>query len=208
MRRATVIIADDHLILAEGLVSLLKDHFEVVGTAANGEALVELAVRLRPEVIVVDVNMPGLNGLDAVTLLKKKGITSKFVILTMHGEVAIATRAIRAGASGFLLKYSAGEELVDAINEVLRGHPYLTPAITKDVLAALAAPDTEPKVSLTMRQREVLRLIVKGHRMKEIAAMLNLSTRTVETHKYEIMRQLGVQSTVELVRFALERGLA
>jgi DNA-binding NarL/FixJ family response regulator len=208
MRRATVIIADDHLILAEGLVSLLKDHFDVVGTAANGEALVELAVRLRPEVIVVDVNMPGLNGLDAITLLKKKGITSKFVVLTMHGEVAIATRAIRAGASGFLLKYSAGEELVDAINEVLRGRSYLTPAITKDVLAALAAPDTEPKVSLTVRQREVLRLIVKGHRMKEIAAMLNLSTRTVETHKYEIMRQLGVQSTVELVRFALEHGLA
>ena len=208
MRRPTVIIADDHLILAEGLVSLLKDHFDVVGTAADGEALVELAARLRPEVVVVDVNMPGLNGLDAVTLLKKKGVTSKFVILTMHGEVAIATRAIRAGASGFLLKYSAGEELVDAINEVLRGHTYLTPAITKDVLAALASPDTEPKVSLTMRQREVLRLIVKGHRMKEIAAMLNLSTRTVETHKYEIMRQLGVQSTVELVRFALERGLA
>jgi DNA-binding NarL/FixJ family response regulator len=208
MRRATVLIADDHVILAEGLVSLLKDHFDVVGTAADGQQLVDLAVQLRPEVIVVDVNMPGLNGLDALALLKKKGLTSKFVILTMHGEVAIATRAIRTGASGFLLKYSAGEELVDAINEVLRGHMYLTPAITKEVLAALAAPDTEPKVTLTLRQREVLRLIVKGHRMKEIAAMLNLSTRTVETHKYEIMRQLGVGSTVELVRYALERGLA
>lgn len=208
MRRATVLIADDHVILAEGLVSLLKDHFDVVGTAADGQSLVDLAVQLRPEVIVVDVNMPGLNGLDALALLKKKGLTSKFVILTMHGEVAIATRAIRTGASGFLLKYSAGEELVDAINEVLRGHMYLTPAITKEVLAALAAPDTEPRVTLTLRQREVLRLIVKGHRMKEIAAMLNLSTRTVETHKYEIMRQLGVQSTVELVRYALERGLA
>lgn len=208
MRRATVLIADDHVILAEGLVSLLKDHFDVVGTAADGQALVDLAVQLRPEVIVVDVNMPGLNGLDALALLKKKGLTSKFVILTMHGEVAIATRAIRTGASGFLLKYSAGEELVDAINEVLRGHMYLTPAITKEVLAALAAPDAEPRVTLTLRQREVLRLIVKGHRMKEIAAMLNLSTRTVETHKYEIMRQLGVQSTVELVRYALERGLA
>lgn len=208
MRRATVLIADDHVILAEGLVSLLKDHFDVVGTVADGQALVDLAVQLRPEVIVVDVNMPGLNGLDALALLKKKGLTSKFVILTMHGEVAIATRAIRTGASGFLLKYSAGEELVDAINEVLRGHMYLTPAITKEVLAALAAPDTEPRVTLTLRQREVLRLIVKGHRMKEIAAMLNLSTRTVETHKYEIMRQLGVQSTVELVRYALERGLA
>ena len=209
MRRPTVLIADDHTILAEGLVSLLKDKFDVVATVADGDLLIEAAVRLRPDVIIADINMPTMNGLEALTRLKQRGVDSKFIILTMQSEAEIATRAMRAGASGFLVKHAAGEELVGAIQEVLHGRVYLTPAVTREVLDTLKRQATaEPTIELTPRQREVLSLIVEGRRMKEIGAILNLSTRTVETHKYEMMRVLGVQSTAELVRYALENGVA
>ena len=206
MRRPTVLIADDHTILAEGLVSLLQDTFDVVGTVADGSLLIETAERLRPDVIIADINMPTISGLEALTRLKKRGVDSKFIILTMQGEASIATRAMRAGASGFLLKHSAGEELLGAIQEVLHGRFYLTPAVTREVLDTLKSETGEPTIELTPRQREVLRLIVEGRRMKEIGAILHLSTRTVETHKYEMMRVLGVQSTAELVRYALQHG--
>ena len=206
MRLPTVLIADDHKILTEGLVSLLKERFDVVGTVADGQALVEAADRLRPDVIIADVDMPTVSGLDALSRLKRQGIASKVIILTMHGEPGVAARAIKAGASGFLLKHSAGEELVEAIESVLNGRVYLTPAVTRDVLESLQRPDSA-KFELTPRQRDVLRLIVQGHRMKEIAVTLSLSTRTVETHKYEMMRALGVQSTAELVRWAITHGL-
>ena len=134
-------------------------------------------------------------------------LSSKFVILTMHKEASVAAKAMRAGASAFLLKVSAGEELIDAIDEVLDGRTYLSPAVTKDVLAAFDQPRGDG-IELTPRQRDVLRLIVEGRRMKEIAAILDLSARTVETHKYEMMRVLGVQSTAELVALAVKRGLA
>ena len=207
-RRATILIADDHTILADGLVSLLKDKFDVVGTVADGNLLIEAAERLRPDVIIADINMPSTSGLEALTRLKKRGIDSKFIILTMQGEAEIATRAMRAGASGFLLKHSAGEDLVDAIQEVLMGRVYLTPAVTRQVLDTLKSPAGVAPIELTPRQIDVLRLIVEGRRMKEIAAILDLSTRTVETHKYEMMRALGVQSTAELVRYALQNRLA
>ena len=208
MRRATILIADDHTILAEGLVSMLKDQFDVVGMVADGNLLIEAAERLRPDVIIADINMPTTNGLEALTRLKKRGVASKFIILTMQGEADIAARAMRAGASGFLLKYSAGEELVGAIQEVLHGRVYLSPAVTKNVIDTLNHPAGGPRIELTPRQVDVLRLIVEGRRMKEIASILDLSTRTVETHKYEMMRTLGVQSTAELVRYALQNGLA
>jgi two-component system, NarL family, response regulator NreC len=208
MRRATVLVADDHPILVGGLVNLLRDQFDVVGTVADGHLLIEAAQRLRPDVIVTDVTMPGLSGLDALGQLRKVGVESRIIILTVHHEGDIAARAMRVGASGFLLKDSAGEELITAIQEVLNGRVYLTPAVTRDVLDALKATADAPDVEITARQREVLRLIVEGRRMKEIAAVLNLSTRTVETHKYEMMRALGVQSTAELVRYALQRGWA
>ena len=208
MRRATILIADDHTILAEGLVSMLKDQFDVVGTVADGNLLIEAAERLRPDVIIADINMPTTNGLEALTRLKKRGVASKFIILTMQSEADIAARAMRAGASGFLLKYSAGEELVGAIQEVLHGRVYLSPAVTRDVIDTLNHPAGGPRIELTPRQIDVLRLIVEGRRMKEIASILDLSTRTVETHKYEMMRTLGVQSTAELVRYALQNGLA
>jgi DNA-binding NarL/FixJ family response regulator len=134
-------------------------------------------------------------------------VPSKFVILTMHGEATVAAKAMRAGASAFLLKHSAGEEVIDAIDEVLNGRTYLTPAITREVLAAYDQPP-DSEIALTPRQREVLRLIVRGRRMKEVAAMLDISARTVEAHKYEMMRALGVDSTAELIALAIKRGLA
>jgi two-component system, NarL family, response regulator NreC len=204
----TVLIADDHTILAEGLARLLKDHFDVVGTAADGHALLEMADRLRPDVIVTDLEMPSVSGIDAVSRLRTRGVMSKVIILTMHGESGIAARALRAGASGFLLKSSAGEELVDAIQAVLSGRVYLTPAVTQDVLDTWRESEAGGEKTLTARQLDVLRLIVEGRRMKEIAAALDLSTRTVETHKYEMMRVLGVQSTAELVSYAIKHHLA
>jgi two-component system, NarL family, response regulator NreC len=208
MRSTTVLIADDHAIVAQGIASLLKAHgFDVVGTVGDGQQLVTEATRLRPDVIVTDVSMPGLTGLDVLARLKAERIDSRIIVLTMHNDGELATRALRAGASGFLLKDSAGEELVSAIEQVVQGRVYLTPAVTKDVMERMQTAPAVAGPPLTERQREVLRLIVEGRRMKEIAASLNLSTRTVETHKYEMMQVLGVHSTAELVRYALERRL-
>jgi DNA-binding NarL/FixJ family response regulator len=207
VRRATVLLADDHTILAEGLVGLLKDRVEVVGTVGDGPALIVAAHRLRPDVIVADLAMPGMSGLDAMTRIKQQGVDSRVVILTMHSEAMIAARAMRAGASAFLLKQSAGEELVTAIEEVLQGRKYLTPAVTHDVIEGLQSSTGDDPVALTPRQLEVLRLIAEGRRMKEIASILGVSPRTVETHKYEMMRTLGAQSTADLVRYAIEHKL-
>ena len=206
MRRPSILIADDHTIVAQGLVKLLTDRFDVVATVADGIALVETAERLRPDVIVTDLDMPLLSGLEALARLRKCGVPSKFVILTVHAEPTIAARAMRAGASAYLLKHAAGEQLIDAIDEVLQGRSYLAPAVTRDVLAVFEAGH-EPEAALTPRQRDVLRLIVEGRRMKEIAARLELSPRTVETHKYEMMRTLGVESTAELIALAVKRSL-
>jgi DNA-binding NarL/FixJ family response regulator len=208
MRRPTVLIADDHTILAEGLARLLKEQFDVVGVVADGTALIEAAERLRPDVVITDLEMPSTSGLAAVARLKAAGVASKVIVLTMHGEPGIAAKALKAGASGFLLKDSAGEELIAAVEHVLRGRVYLPAAMTRDVLETWSDTGHAEGETLTARQLDVLRLIVKGQRMKEIGASLGLSTRTVETHKYEMMRVLGVQSTAELVRYAIEHGLA
>jgi len=205
VRRPTVLIADDHAVVADGLASLLKQEFDVVATVGDGVSLVAEAARLRPDVVVTDVSMPGLGGLEALRRLKAQRAELKVVLLTMHASATLAAEAMRAGASGFLVKQSAGEELVTAIHEALRGHAYLTPALTREVLAGMDAPPPEKR--LTPRQQEVLRLVVEGRRMKEIAAILGLSPRTVETHKYEAMQALGVQSTAELVRYAIEHRL-
>lgn len=205
MRRATVLLADDHAIVTDGLAGLLKDHFDVVGAVVNGTQLVAEATRLRPDVIVADISMPQLTGLEALRQLRAKHVDAKIIFLTMHRDAQIASEAVRAGASGYVLKDSAGEELVTAIEHVLQGRKYLTPLVTQDVMASLAAPAAG--VELTDRQLEVLRLIAEGRRMKEIAEVLKLSPRTVETHKYELMRALGVRTTAELVRYAMERKL-
>ena len=205
-RRTTVLLADDHAIVAEGLATLLKGHFDLVGIVGNGNELIDLARKLRPDVIVADIAMPVLSGLEALRRLKATPSEAKVIFLTMHADAQLATEAFRAGASGYVLKQSAGEELIAAIQEVLQGRTYLTPLITKDFIANFTET-TPPAVKLTPRQREVLRLIAEGRRMKEIAAILELSTRTVETHKYEMMRGLGVESTAELVRYAIQIGL-
>lgn len=205
MRRATVLLADDHAILIDGLVSLLKDRFDVVGTVTNGRHLVAEAIRLRPDVIVADISMPELTGLEALRQLKAKNVDAKVIFLTMHGEAHIATEAVRAGAAGYVLKGSPGDELMMAIEQVLQGRTYLTPVVIRDVVAGMSVPPD--RIALTDRQREVLRLIVEGLRTKEIAAVLNLSPRTVETHKYELTQTLGVRSTAGLVRYAIEHKL-
>jgi len=208
MRRNTVLLADDHAIVMEGLARLLKDHdFDVVGAVGDGQALIDAAKRLRPDVIVTDLSMPGLTGLDVLARLKAEGIDSKVIVLTMHKDANLATVAMRGGASGFLLKDSAGDELIAAIRQILQGGVYLAPALTRDVMERMSGSPGASEPQLTVRQRDVLRLIVKGQRMKEIAANLGLSTRTVETHKYEMMETLGLHSTAELVRYALDRRL-
>ncbi len=208
MRSYTVVVADDHAIVKEGLVALLKEHrFDVVQAVSDGQELLEAARRLRPDLIVTDVTMPGLSGLEVLGRLVAERIRSRVIMLTMHHDPELATRAIRQGASGYLLKQSAGEELVKAIHEVLKGGVYLAPALTRDVMERMAAAPGPSDPELTARQREVLRLILKGQRMKEVAKNLQLSTRTVETHKYQIMEALGVSSTAELVKYAIEHRL-
>jgi DNA-binding NarL/FixJ family response regulator len=208
MHGTTVLLADDHTIVIEGLARLLREHgFDVVGAVANGKQLIETAKRLRPEVIVTDLSMPELSGLEVLPRLKAEQVKSKIIVLTMHRDADLATTVLRAGASGFLLKESAGDELIAAIRQVLQGRVYLTPALTKDVVERMASPSGALNSELTPRQRDVLRLIVRGQRMKEIAANLGLSIRTVETHKYEMMQALNLHSTAELVRYALDRRL-
>lgn len=207
-RRSTVLLADDHAMLREGLEKLLTEHgFDVVGTVATGDQLLDAARRRRPDVIVTDISMPGLSGLDVLARLKAERADSKIIVLTMHNDAELATRAARAGASGFLLKHAAGEELVTAIHQALQGLVYFAAEVTKGVMERLAAPSSPPEPMLTPRQLDVLRLILEGRRMKEIAAALDLSTRTVETHKYQMMEALGVSSTTELVKYAIEHRL-
>ena len=207
-RLTTVLIADDHTIVKEGLVSLLKAHdFDVVGAVGDGQQLFEAAVELRPDVIVTDLTMPGMNGLDVIVKLRAERIQAKVVVLTMHNDGEKAAEALRAGAAAFLLKESAGDELVSAIHQALQGRVYLTPAVTRAVMERMATTGAPAAPVLSARQRDVLRLIAKGQRMKEIAAALQLSARTVETHKYEMMQVLDVHSTAELVRYAIEHRL-
>jgi len=208
MRRHTVLLADDHTIVVEGIARLLRDHdFDVVGAVGDGQLLIDAAKRLRPDVIVTDLSMPELSGLDVLARLKAEGIDSKIIVLTMHHDANLAAIAMRGGASGFLLKESAGEELLAAMRQALQGRMYLTPALTRAVMEHMARSEDASDPQLTPRQLDVLRLIVKGQRMKEIAANLGLSRRTVETHKYEMMETLGLHSTAELVRYALDRRL-
>lgn len=207
MPRATVLLADDHAIVAEGLASLLHGEFALVGTVADGAQLVETARRLRPDLIVTDLAMPGLNGLDALRQLKADGLAARVVVLTMHADAHVAAAVLRAGASGFVVKHAAGQELIAALHAVLRGSRYVTPDLANDVLATLSEPAAPGAGTLTPRQRDVVRLLAAGATMKEVASALGLSPRTVETHKYQSMEALGLKTTAELIRYALEHGL-
>ena len=191
----------------DGIIRILSDRFDVVGTVMDGSSLLEAASRLRPDVIVADISMPTQSGLEGLRQLKAKHIESRVIFLTMHADARLAAEAFRLGARGFVVKQSSGDELVKAIDEVLQGHKYLSAALTDEVLALMSSTERTPAVDLSPRQHEVLRLIVNGHRMKEIAANLQLSPRTVETIKYEMMRNLNVHSSTELVRYAIEHRL-
>ena len=205
-RRTSVMLADDHAIVLEGLSSLLSADFELAGTVTDGTQLIEAAVRLRPDVIVTDITMPGMNGLEVLRRLKANAVPVKVIVLTMHADAHLAADALRAGASGFIVKHAAGKELIAAIHTVVRGERYITLQLASDVLAALAEGPVG-RGPLTTRQREVVSLIAEGRTMKEVAAALGLSPRTVETHKYQVMQLLGLQTTADLVRYAIEHGL-
>jgi DNA-binding NarL/FixJ family response regulator len=202
-----VLLADDHAILLEGLSSLLRADFELAGTVIDGAQVIEAAERLRPDVVITDISMPGMNGLEVLRRLKAKAVPVKVIVLTMHADAQLAADALRAGASGFIAKHAAGQELIAAIRTVVRGERYITPRLASAVLAALAEGRTPGGGPLTTRQREVVSLIADGRTMKEVAVALGLSPRTVESHKYQVMQLLGLQTTAELVRYAIEHGL-
>jgi DNA-binding NarL/FixJ family response regulator len=209
-QRPRVLIADDHLLVAEALTSLLKDEFDLVGVVEDGRALIEAAGTLRPDVIVADITMPHLNGIDALLRLRQGGDRVPVVFLTMHRDVTFARRALEAGASGLVLKHSASVELIAALRAALAGRTYLTPQLAGEVLEAMKqGPERseDPAAALTLRQREVLQLLAEGRSAKEIAASLSISTRTVEFHKYQMMETLGLHTSAELIHFAIKHGV-
>ncbi len=208
--RPRVLLADDHLLVAEALKSLLAPDFDLVGVVGDGRGLLEAAATLKPDVIVADVSMPHLNGIDALIRLREDGNRTPVVFLTMHRDVSFARRALDAGASGFVLKHSAPTELVAAIRAALQGQTYLTPELAGEVLEAMkkgTETTGDPVGSLTPRQREVLQLLAEGRSAKEIASSLGISTRTVEFHKYQMMETLDLHSSAELTHFAIKHGL-
>lgn len=207
MVRTKIILADDHKMFLQGLQSLLEDEFDLVGIVGNGQALVEAAQRVDADVIIVDISMPVLNGFDAVRQLKEQGITAKIIFLTMHADDRLLAEAFRCGGSGYVLKQSAGEELTLAIKQVLAGQKYVTPLIATEWVQNLSKRINGATKLLTPRQREVLQLVVEGCTMKEIATRLGISTRTAESHKYEMMEGLGVDNTAELIQYAIKLGL-
>jgi DNA-binding NarL/FixJ family response regulator len=210
MKKTRVLLADDHKIILEGLRSLLEGEFELAGTVEDGRALVTAAAKLCPDVVVADISMPLLNGIEAVRQLKKADPHIKVVFLTMHPDVTYASRAFEAGASGYVLKHSAPSELITAIHEAVNGRTYVTPMIAGELLQSYRAgvQRQEPVTrKLTARQREVLQLVAEGYSAKEIAVHLNISTRTVEFHKYRIMEELNLKTSAELVQYAIKHGI-
>jgi DNA-binding NarL/FixJ family response regulator len=210
MKKVRILLADDHRMLAEGLRSLLEPEFELVGIAEDGRALVARAKELNPDVIVADITMPLLNGIEAVLQLKKAGIEAKVVFLTMHQDATYAARAFEAGASGFVLKHSASSELVTAIREALADRTYVTPMIAKelmDIYREGTQQEGDPGHELTPRQREVLQLFAEGRSAKEVAAILHISPRTAEFHKSSVMNLLNLHTTAELTQYAVRHGI-
>jgi DNA-binding NarL/FixJ family response regulator len=192
--------------VADGLARLIGDVADLVGLVNDGLRLVEEARRLRPDIVVTDVSMPGMSGIDAMRQLKAEGSTAQFIFMTVHAEAVLAAEAMRSGAAAYVLKQAASDELLDAIRAVMGGRTYLTPLITRELLQVSSAAGAVER-ELTPRQREVLRLLAQGKRMKEIAAELGLSIRTVEDHKFHLMQVLGLESTADLIRFAIKQRI-
>jgi DNA-binding NarL/FixJ family response regulator len=194
---------------SEGLRRILEPQFEIVGTAENGLDLVAAAERLRPAVVVADLSMPLLNGIGVARRLKKAANPPKIILLTMHADPTLATEGFKAGVSAYVLKSSPASEIVTAIQEALRGRIYISPAVAGGILGELMRSHEQPVklAELTPRQREVLQLIAEGKSPKEIAAILNVSPRTVEFHKYRIMETIGARTIAELTRYAIAHGI-
>lgn len=210
MSRSRILIADDHKILAEGVRSLLEPEFEVVAVVSDGRELVDAAKTHLPDIIVSDITMPCLSGIEAAVQLRDDGIAAKFVFLTMHSDVAYARRALEAGAIGYVLKHSVSSELVTAIREAIQGRTYITPMIAGGLLQSYRDGDSgsnEAPKRLTARQREVLQLVAEGRSAKEVASKLGVSVRTAEAHKANIMTALELHSTAELVQYAIRNGI-
>jgi len=209
MKRARVILADDHTLMLEALRNMLEPEFEVVGTFADGLALVEGAPGLYPNVVVLDIGMPNMNGLLAGQRLKQLMPTLKLIYLTMNQDPDVAAEAFRLGASGYLLKTSAASELVRALREVARGGTYVTPLMTEDMVGSVVQNFKRRKEPhpLTLRQKEVLQLLAEGRSMKEAAFILNVSPRTVAFHKYAMMEHLQVRSSAELIQYAIKNSV-
>jgi DNA-binding NarL/FixJ family response regulator len=207
MSRARLLLADDHTIFLDALTKLLEAEFEVVGTVTDGRELVSKAAGLKPDVVVLDIGMPLLNGLDAGQQVKDQRPETRIIFLTQNQDPHLAAEAFRRKASGYLLKNSAATELVTAIREAMKGRTYVSPLIAEMMLSRLSDPTQKDRVDLTPRQREVLQLLAEGKSMKEVATILNLSIRTVEFHKQRIMEVLDLKTNAELVRYAVKEGL-
>jgi DNA-binding NarL/FixJ family response regulator len=205
-----ILIADDHTLVADACAKLLESEYEIVGIVSDGRALVRAAADLKPQLIIVDIAMPILNGLDAGQQVKEFLPSVKLVYLTMNHDADLAAEAFRRGASGYLLKTCAASELAIAVREVLRGRSYLSPTIAKDTVDFLLRQDKkliDEADRLTERQREVLQLLAEGKCMKEVAGVLNITTRTVAFHKYRIMEVLNAKSSAELIQYAIRNHL-
>jgi len=209
MKRTRILLADDHPMVLEGVAKILEKEFDVVGKVEDGRALVAAAQELNPDIIVTDMTMPLLHGLEACRQLKRL-VGSKVIFLTMHADVAYAKEAFQAGASGYLLKRNAASELIDAIHTVIQGQTYVTPLVFGDDQMPIEFESRSPVPilkSLTPRQREVLQLVAEGKSIKEIAVILSLSVKTVEFHRAKLMENLHLQSNADLIKFALSHGL-
>jgi DNA-binding NarL/FixJ family response regulator len=209
MTRARIVLAEDHTLVAEAFQRLLELHYEVVGIVADGRSLLKVAQQLKPDVAIIDIGMPLLNGLDAGRELKRLLPYIKIIFVTMNDDPDIASEARRFGASGYLLKTSASSELLKAVQEVLRGNSYLTPRISERLrLEFIKDPRADrPAKHLTMRQREVLQLLAEGRPMKEVADILDITPRTVAFHKYRTMEAFNLKSNAELIRFVIREGI-
>jgi len=205
--RPRVLLADDHALLLGAFEKLLGSECDVVGMVTDGRALVNEALALKPDVVVLDVTMPRLNGLDAGRQVKAQLPRTRLVFVTMNEDPDLAAEAFRIGASAYLLKRSAASELLVAIREVMKGRSYVTPLVTSGLVGSLLDQGERPKHELTPREREVLQLLAEGYSMKEAADMLNVTPRTIAFHKYKMMEQLGIRTTAELIQLAIKSHL-
>jgi DNA-binding NarL/FixJ family response regulator len=208
MRRPRVVVADEHALMLEGLQHILQSEFDIVGSARDGRALIDLVIKLRPDLVLTETTLPLLSGIQAVTRIKKKLPRIHAVFVTRHSDRQRLAEAVRAEASGYLLKTCSGLELIAALREVLSGHSYITPQITSDLFSTFRESVPNPSTfKMTQRQREILQLIVEGHQFKDIAALLNISRKTVEYHKYTLMHGLGIRTNTQLIQYAIDNGL-